>query len=191
MPKSKPSTAKVEKTGTKKSAEVVKATLLDFVLDSYESYVQKAYHHSHCEEHDATREEVILWRRVKELEGIIQNLRPPIVNEMLEAIPRDVDKVWVNVESMELLQRHALDVIRLETLPPPSGSNYQEIWGSTEFLVEYEGIEQPHHVWLACDRNLPYGVVSTERASTYQTPVAATLQSQPFHPVAVKGPEQP
>lgn len=165
--------------------------LLDFVLDSYESYVQKAYHHSQCEPHDASREEVILWQRVKELERIIQNLRPPIVNEMLESIPRDVDKVWVNIESMELLQRHALDVIRLESLPPSDGTTYQEIWGSIQYLVDYDGLEQPHTVWLACDRNLPFGMVSTERASTYLTPVAATLRSQPCHQVIVKDLKQP
>ena len=102
--------------------------LLDFQLDEYECLISKAYHHSSCENHEATREEVILWRRMKELESIIQNLRPPIVNEMLAAIPRDVDKVWVNVKGMELLQRHALDVIRLEMFPTTAGP-YQEIWG--------------------------------------------------------------
>ena len=99
--------------------------------------------------------------------------------------------MWVNIESMELLQRHALDVIRLESLPPSDGTTYQEIWGSIQFLVDYDGLEEPHHVWLACDRNLPFGVVSTERASTYLTPVAATLRSQPSHQVVEKGPEQP
>jgi len=129
---------------------------------------------------------VLLWRRVQELEAIIQNLRPPIVNEMLAAIPRDVDKVWVSIKSMELLQRHALDVIRLETLPPTEGV-YQEIWGSIQFLVDYDGIEEPHTVWLACDRNLPEGVVSIERASTYLTPVSETLRSGVDHQVIVKG----
>jgi len=161
--------------------------LLDFKLDEYESFISKAYHHSQCESHEATREEVILWRRVKELELIIQNLRPPIVNEMLAAIPRDVDKVWVNVRSMELLQRHAKDVIRLDVLP----GKYQEVWGAIQFLVDYNGLEQPHTVWLACDRNLPDGVVSTERASTYLTPVAETLRSQPFHQAVDSDPVQP
>lgn len=164
--------------------------LLDFTLGSDEIYVRKAYHHSHCEEHEATREEVLLWRRVQELEAIIQNLRPPIVNEMLAAIPRDVDKVWVNISSMELLQRHALDVIRQETLPPTEGK-YQEIWGSIQFLVDSDGLEEPHTVWLACDRNLPDGVVSTERASTYLTPVSETLRSQSGHQVVDLGPGRP
>lgn len=160
--------------------------LLDFTLSEHESYIHRAFHHSRCEEHEATREEVLLWRRVQELEAIIQNLRPPIVNEMLVAIPRDVDKVWVGIKSMELLQRHALDVIRLET-PPPTEGTYQEIWGSIQFLVDYDGIEEPHTVWLACDRNLPEGVVSTERASTYLTPVSETLRSGVDHQVVVKG----
>lgn len=163
--------------------------LLDFILDDY-NYVHRAYHHSQCEEHEATREEVILWHRIQELERIIQNLRPPIVNEMLAAIPRNVDKVWVNVNSMELLQRHALDVIRLESLPPTKGT-YQEIWGSIQFLVDYDGLEEPHTVWLACDHNLPDGIVSTERASTYLTPVSETLRSQSFHQVVDLGPVRP
>jgi hypothetical protein len=163
--------------------------LLDFVLNNYD-YVKKAYHHSHCEEHEATREEVILWRRVQELEGIIQNLRPPIVNEMLAAIPRDVDKVWVSVGSMELLQRHALDVIHLDVITAADGK-YQEVWGAIQFLVDYDGIEEPHTVWLACDRNLPDGVVSTERASTYLTPVSETLRSQSCHQVVDLGPVRP
>ena len=163
--------------------------LLDFTVNENETFITKAYHHSHCEERDATREEVLLWRRVKELEAIIQNLRPPIVNEMLAAIPKDVDKVWMNVRSMELLQRHALDIIKLETFPATGG--YQEIWGSIQVLVDYDGIEEPHTVWLACDRNIPDGVVSTERASTYLTPVSETLRSGVDHQVVVKDSELP
>jgi hypothetical protein len=165
--------------------------LLDFVLVNDDFYVEKAYYYSRCVSHEATREEVILWRRMKELEAIIQNLRPPIVNEMLADIPKDVDKVWVNVASMELLQRHALDVIQLEVFHPSDGV-YQEIWGSIQFLVEEDGfIEQPHKVWLACDRNLPDGVVSTERASTYLTPVSETLRSQSGHQVVAMDPKLP
>ena len=164
--------------------------LFDFTLSEHESYIHRAFHHSKCEEHEATREEVLLWRRVKELEAIIQNLRPPIVNEMLAAIPRGVEKVWMNVRSMELLQRHALDLIRLETLPATEGI-YQEIWGSIQFLVDYDGIEEPHTVWLACDRNLQDGVVSTERASTYLTPVSETLRSQSGHQVVGMDPIRP
>lgn len=163
----------------------IRMALLDFTLSEHEGYIRKSFHHSYCEEHEATREEVLLWRRVQELEAIIQDLRPPIVNEMLAGIPRDVDKVWVNVKSMELLQRYALDVIRLETLPSSDGT-YQEIWASIQFLVDYDGIEETHTVWLACDRNLPDGVVSTERASTYLTPVSETLRSGVDHQVAVK-----
>lgn len=162
--------------------------LLDFKVNEYD-FVSKAYHNSRCEDHDATREEVILWRRVQELEKIIQDLRPPIVNEMLADIPKDVDKVWVNVKSMELLQRHALDVIRLET--PPAEGVYQEIWGSIQFLVEYDGIDQLHTIWIACDRNLPDGIVSTSRASTYLTPVSETLRSQSDHQVVEPDPIQP
>ena len=164
--------------------------LLDFKLSENEYYVERNYHHSRCEEHESTREEVLLWRRVKELETLIQNLRPPIVNEILASIPKGEDKVWVNVKSMELLQRHALDVIRLER-PPTNDGVYQEIWGSIQFLVDYDGVEEPHTVWLACDRNLPDGVVSTERASTYLTPVSETLRSGVDHQIVVKGPELP
>ena len=160
--------------------------LLDFTVNENETLITKAYHHSHCEIHEATREEVLLWRRVQELEAIIQNLRPSLVNELLAAIPKGVDKVWVNVKSMELLQRHALDVIRLETLPTGEGL-YQEIWGSIQVLVDYDGIEEPCTTWLACDRNLPDGVVSTERASTYLTPVSETLRSGVDHQIAVMG----
>jgi hypothetical protein len=165
--------------------------LLDFNLNDSETFIQKAYHHSRCEEHDATREEVLLWRRVKELEAIIQNLRPPIVNEMLTTIPKDVakdvTKVWVSVKSMDLLKRYALDVIQRETLPATEGV-YQEIWGSIQFLVDYEGIKEPHTMWLACDRNLPDGVVSTQRASTYLTPVSETLRSGVDHQPVVQDP---
>jgi hypothetical protein len=154
--------------------------LLDFTLNENESYIYRAYYHSLCGEREATREEVLLWRRVQELEAIIKNLRPPVVNELLAAIPKGGDKVWVNVKSMELLQRHALDVIRLENLPVTEGV-YQEIWGSIRVLVDYDGIEEPHTTWLACDRNLPDGVVSTERASTYLTPVSETLRSGVDH----------
>jgi hypothetical protein len=164
-------------------------TLLDFIVDAQYDYIKRAYYHSHCEERDATREEVLLWRRVQELEGIIQNLRPPIVNELLADIPKDVDKVWVNVKSMELLQRHASDKIRLEV--PTLEGKYQEVWGSIQFLVEYDGVEEPHTVWIACDRNLPDGVVSTERASTYLTPVSETLRSQSCHQVVDSDPAQP
>jgi hypothetical protein len=150
---------------------MVRMAFLDFTLNENESYIYRAFHHSHCEEHEASREEVLLWRRVQELESILSNLRPPIVNEMLAAIPRDANKVWVNLRSMELLQRYALDVIQLETLHPTEGI-YQEIWGSIQFLVDYDGIKEPHKVWLACNRNLPDGIVSTERASTYPTPRA-------------------
>ena len=163
--------------------------LLDFKVDEYD-FVSKSYYHSRCESHNATREEVILWRRVQELERIIQSLRPPLVNEMLADIPKDVDKVWVNVRSMELLQRHARDKIQLEVIPTFDGK-YQDIWGCIRFLIDYDGVEEPHTVWLACDRNLSDGVVSTERASTYLTPVSETLRSQSDHQVTEMDPKQP
>jgi|WetSurMetagenome_2_1015567.scaffolds.fasta_scaffold127644_2 hypothetical protein len=159
--------------------------LLDFTLNENESYIYRSYYHSACGEREPTREEVILWRRVKELEAFIQNLRPPLVNEMLAAIPKGVDKVWVNIKSMELLQRYALDVIRLENTLPTG--LHQEIWGSIRILVNYDGTEEPCTTWLACDRNLPDGVVSTERASTYLKPVSETLRSVVDHQPGAPG----
>lgn len=152
-------------------------TLLDFKLSGNEYYIERVYHHSPCIEHEATREEVLLWRRVKALEAIIHSLRPQIVKEMLEAIPKGVDKVWVSPRSMELLKEWALDVIRPENLPSNDGT-YQEIWGSIQYLDKIDGLEEPRTIWLAWDRNLPDGVVSTERASTYLTPVCETLRSE-------------
>jgi hypothetical protein len=140
-------------------------TLLDFALNETESYIYRTYDHSHCSEHEPTREEVTLWRRVQELEAIIQNFRPLVVNELLASIPRGADKVWMNIKSMELLQRYALDVIQLEPTFGPERDN-PEIWGSIRVLVDYDGIEEPHTTWLACDRNLLDGVISTERANS-------------------------
>jgi len=154
--------------------------LLDFKLSGNEYYIERTYHYSRCIEHEATREEVLLWRRVKELEAIIQSLRPPVVNEMLTAIPKGVDKVWVSVKSMELLKKHALDSIRLEGLSSRDGT-YQEVWGSIRTWIKIDGLEEPHTTWLACDRNLPDGVVSTEKASNYLTPVNETLRSGVDH----------
>jgi len=157
--------------------------LLDFVLSENESYINRSYYHSHCEEHEASREEVLLWRKVKELEAILQSLRPQVVNELLAAIPRDTEKVWVNVRSMELLKKYAGDLIRQEILSSID-STYQEIWGSIQVLSDYD--EEPHTIWLAVDPNLPDDGVSTERASTYLTPVIETLRSAIDHqPVEV------
>ena len=153
-------------------------SILDFKLSENESYVERAYYYSPCIEHEATREEVLLWRRVKELEAIIQLLYPPVVNEMIAAILKGVDQAWVNVESMKLLKRHALDVIRLENIPSRG-----EIWGSIQVMCEIYGMEEPHTIWLACDPSLPDGVVSTEKSSNYQSQASETLRSRVDLPV--------
>jgi hypothetical protein len=137
--------------------------MLDFTLDEHLGYIHKVGYYSRCEEHDATREETLLWRRVKELEDILQSLRPSRVTELLAKIPNSAQKVWFSIEDMELLQRHARDVIDQQSNlikgDIPGVTSEGTTWGAMYILGE-EGEQET--IQMICDRTLAAGTIRFE-----------------------------
>jgi hypothetical protein len=123
----------------------------DFEYHDHSDYIQRVGHYSRCEPHDATREEALLWRRVQELEKIIEEARPPetrAVLSYLETIPPDVQEVKLSPIDFVLLRAHAQDRVRMVV---DTNLNQKRILGEMQRM--FDG--SPASLYLIVDRNEP------------------------------------
>ena len=129
----------------------------DFRLNDHTGTIEKVGHYSRCEEHEATREEVLLWHRVRALEAILNERCPTVVQKLLEELektPEDVDQVELNPEDFAALRVYGRHRIEIETQP---AMNRQRVLAS--FPLMRDG--SPTCVWIAVSRDVPQGSVRT------------------------------
>ena len=130
-------------------------SMFDFTLNDASGWVMKDGHYSRCDEHEATREEVLLWRRVLELERMIERARPAEVRTLLDKIPTDADTVRLSPQDFALLRQGAQDVIQIVVHP---------MWNKKGILGELPVMRDGARscVWLGVDRDISQGEVLVE-----------------------------
>lgn len=132
--------------------------MLDFTIDLHTNQIQKVGYYSRSEPREATREEILLWNRLLELENICDERRPQeakaILNELVAAA-QYASTVRLNPHDFTLLRQHAADRIKMVTRPT---QNRERILG--EFPILREG--DPSTIWLRIDRDVPQGEVHLE-----------------------------
>lgn len=93
-------------------------SVFDFTIDEHIDTIVPEGHYSRATYRDATREEVLLWRRVRELEEALDRMRVPEVREVLDRVRgSEEDEVEVTAMEFALLRAHALDVVTMEVAP--------------------------------------------------------------------------
>jgi hypothetical protein len=125
--------------------------LFDFEINLHTNAIQKVGHYSRAEEREATREEVLLWQRTRELEKLLDTLCPPDVLALIQKIPQDVEKVVLNPEDFADIRRHAQHRVKMEEGP----MNRERILGSLPVMRD----GAPSCVWIAVAREIPRGEV--------------------------------
>lgn len=121
----------------------------DFTVNLHTDSIEKVGYYSRAEARDATREEVLLWGRVLELERLLDERCPPDVLALVQKIPEDAEKVTLNHEDFAEIRQHAQHRVRMEVGP----HNRDRILGSLP--VMHDG--HPSCVWIAVDRAIPKG----------------------------------
>jgi hypothetical protein len=119
---------------------------LDFKYNEATGNLEKVGYYSHCEEREATREEVSLWRRVEELEALLDERCPPDTLALLKAIQATsgFSRVHVNPNDFALLLQYAAHRMTND--------------GDLGFVPRLE--EGLHSgVWVGIDSDLPVGAI--------------------------------
>lgn len=127
------------------------ATPFDFTIDLHTDQVRRVGHYSRAEDRLASREEVLLWNRVLELEQILDRGRPAAVRELLaqlDQVAETTSCVRVNATSFALLRTHASDRVKMLVHP---ASNQKRILGEVPTVVD----GSPTTVWILIDRTVP------------------------------------
>jgi hypothetical protein len=135
---------------------------LDFTINLHTDSIEKIGHYSRAENRDATREEVLLWQRVLELEGILADRRPPEAKVLLDRlmdVPDDAIGVKLNATDFAILRQHAWDRVRMVVNPE---LNRKHIVG--EMPIVNDG--SPSTLWLYVDRDVPKGEMRPIREGT-------------------------
>jgi hypothetical protein len=93
-------------------------SMFDFTIDEHVDTIVPEGYYSRAQYRDATREEMLLWWRVRELEGAIERMRAPEVREVLDVVRgSEEDEVMVTAMEFALLRAHAPDVVTMEIDP--------------------------------------------------------------------------
>jgi hypothetical protein len=128
----------------------------NFEIDEHTGTLKKRGHYSHSETRDATREEVLLWRRIQELEVCFETRRSSQTQKLLERIPKKPGTLIVSAENFALLRREAPDVVRMEDSP---NLVRRGILGSILWYDE-EGL--PRSIWVRVRRERDFSFKSEE-----------------------------
>jgi len=123
--------------------------MLDFTLDLHTDQIRKIGYYSRSSDRDATREEVLLWQRVMELEGVFESMRPDRVKDLLSALPT-AEMVSISAGDFAALRQYAPDRVRILTDP---------ILNSRRILGEVPRMEDgsPSTTYLVVDRSAVNG----------------------------------
>ena len=121
----------------------------DFTYNEATGSIEKLGHYSRCEPHEATREEALLWRRVQELEKVLDERCPVEVLHLISKIPRDAGRVAMCAEDFAAIRQHAWH--RVEMVVGPL--NRQGILGSWPIIED----GSPRSVWISVERGLARG----------------------------------
>ena len=132
--------------------------MFDFTFNETSGQIEKACYYSHCENHEATREEVLLWRRVQDLERIIEDRRPAHVRAFLDKLPTDADRIRLNPSDFAMLREHARDRILFVT---QAALIRKRILGEIPVIRDGE----PSTVWIIVDRDVPASEIRIERTT--------------------------
>src|SRR5271170_28100 len=109
---------------------------LDFKYDDHTGYISKEGHYSMCEPHEATREEALLWRRVQELEKLLDDACPmdlQAVMTLMATIPEGVTQIEMNATDFASLRQYARHRVEMVT---HHESNRKGILGCLHILID-------------------------------------------------------
>lgn len=90
--------------------------MFDFVVDEH-GWIVKDGHYSQAEARESTREERLLWDKVRELEALLEAARPNEVKVLLEKMSGRRE-VAISNRDFTLLRVHAKDKVEIETHAP-------------------------------------------------------------------------
>ena len=125
----------------------------DFRYDERTDFISKEGHYSRCEDHEATREEALLWRRVQELEELLDSDCPPEVKRTLDKIPLgDSREVAMNAQDFAKIRQYARH--RVEMIVDPR-LNQRGILGCMPFMVD----GSPSSVYIRVERGVAEGEI--------------------------------
>jgi len=130
-------------------------TLFDFTLDLHTDQVRRVGHYNRSSDREATREEILLWNRVLELERILDQSSPEPVRNLLRQLDRIAETascVRVNAESVALLRAHARDRVKMLVKPT---LNQVRLLGEVLRVVDGNLTS----VWVQIDHEVPDGTV--------------------------------
>jgi hypothetical protein len=120
----------------------------DFKYDERTDYISKEGHYSMCKPHEATREEALLWRRVQELEELLNEECPQEVRTIVDKIPLgDSREVAMNAMDFAKIRRHARH--RVDMIVDPR-LNQRGILGCMHFVVD----GSPSSVYIRVERGV-------------------------------------
>ena len=128
---------------------------MDFTLTEPLGWVEKVGYYSQCVPHEATREEVLLWRRVQKLGQLLAAARPPEAPELVWKIQEmgpTSRHLTLNAEDFARLRQHAQDVIDLVNDPVLVR---QGILGSFDSFLDGAATT----TWLKVSRETPSGIL--------------------------------
>jgi len=126
----------------------------DFEVDGHSGMLKKRGHYSHAKNRDATREECLLWERVRELEIYFESRRSDQTRALLYRIPKKSGTLTMSAENFALLRREAPDVVRVEDSP---NLVRRSILGSI-FRYDDEGL--PQTIWVRVRREKDFSFKS-------------------------------
>jgi hypothetical protein len=123
----------------------------DFTLDLYCDRVHRKGHYSQSSDRDASREEILMWNRILELEQVLRAARPEPVKNLLRQLDRvseTASYVRVNAESFALLRAHAQDRVKMLV---DTTSNQIQLLGELRRVVD----GRLTTVWVQIDHEVP------------------------------------
>lgn len=126
----------------------------DFRVDSRSDAIEKIGCHSRAESRDATREELVLWDRVRELEAVFEVNRPDYVTDLILLLFTG-GTLRVNPVDFACLRQYAPDIVKSVAHPP---RNRRRVVGQVDFFRDGEA----DCTWLVVDRNVKEGCPEPE-----------------------------
>lgn len=127
---------------------------LDFSYDESTDYISKEGHYSMCQPHEATREEALLWRRVQELEELLDENCPEDVANLLDKIEAQTDaqEVALNAQDFARVRQYARHRVEMLNIP---AWNRKGVLASFPRMID----GSPSPVLIAVKREVPVGEV--------------------------------
>jgi hypothetical protein len=119
----------------------------DFNYKDSTGWIERVGFRSPCEEHEATREEVLLWNRIQELEKELDNRCPPEVLDLINRIPTEAIQIALYPEDFAAIRQYAWHRIKMVV---DSALNRRGILGCLSLMDD----GSPSAVHVSVDRKL-------------------------------------